>query len=69
MTDRESDPAGHHRLLWDELWETRYVSHRPFVVDASRIESAFGLTATPLDEVLAATLLRANVPPRALTIV
>jgi hypothetical protein len=32
--------------------ESDYMSHRPFVVDASRIEATFGLTASPLDEAL-----------------
>ncbi|MCP2203363.1 Nucleoside-diphosphate-sugar epimerase [Lentzea flava] len=67
MTDRELTLLGATAPLWDELWETHHMSHRPFIVDASRIESAFGLTATPLDDVLTATLHRANTPPRALT--
>ncbi|MGW4213329.1 NAD-dependent epimerase/dehydratase family protein [Lentzea sp. NPDC004789] len=67
MTDRELALLGATAPLWDELWETHHMSHRPFVVDASRIEQTFGLTATPLDEVLTATLRQANTPPRALT--
>jgi nucleoside-diphosphate-sugar epimerase len=67
MTDRELTLLGATAPLWDELWETHYMSHRPFVVDASRIEKTFGLTATPLDEVLTATLRQTNTPPRALT--
>lgn len=67
MTDRELTLLGSTAPLWDELWETHYMSHRPFIVDASRIESTFGLKATPLDEVLAATLYRSGIPPRALT--
>lgn len=67
MTDRELTLLGTTAPLWDELWETHHMSHRPFVVDAYRIESAFGLTATPLDDVLAATLRQAGVPPRAIT--
>jgi nucleoside-diphosphate-sugar epimerase len=67
MTDRELTLLGTTAPLWDELWETYYMSHRPFVVDASRIESAFRLTATSLDDVLTATLLRAGSPARALT--
>lgn len=67
MTDRELTLLGTTAPFWDELWETYYMSHRPFVVDASRIESTFGLTATPLDEVLTATLRRADIRPRALT--
>lgn len=67
MTDRELTLLGATAPLWDELWETHHMSHRPFVVDASRIESTFGLTATPLDDVLTATLQRAKIPPRPLT--
>lgn len=67
MTDRELTLLGTTAPLWDELWETHYMSHRPFVVDASRIESAFGLAATPLDDVLTATLRRTDTQPRQLT--
>ncbi|WP_246292826.1 hypothetical protein [Lentzea indica] len=67
MTDRELTLLGATAPLWEELWETHYMSHRPFVVDASRIETTFGLTATPVDEVLTATLRRAGTPTRALT--
>lgn len=67
MTDRELTLLGATAPVWDELWETHYMSHRPFVVDASRIASAFGLTATPLDDVLTATLARAGTSARALT--
>ncbi|MET9630397.1 NAD-dependent epimerase [Lentzea sp. NPDC006480] len=67
MTDRELTLLGATAPLWNELWETHYMSHRPFVVDASRVSETFGLTATPLDEVLAATLRRAGIPPRTLT--
>ncbi|ANZ34876.1 hypothetical protein BBK82_01060 [Lentzea guizhouensis] len=56
MTDRELTLLGNTGPLWDELWETGHMSHRPFVVDASRIESAFGLAATLLDDVLVAML-------------
>lgn len=67
MTDRELTLLGATAPVWDELWETHYMSHCPFVVDSSRIESAFGLTATPLDEVLTATLRGVGTAPRALT--
>jgi nucleoside-diphosphate-sugar epimerase len=67
MTDRELTLLGATAPMWDELWETHYMSHRPFVVDATRVESTFGLMATLLDEVLTATLHRAGSPPRALT--
>ncbi|MFD9704209.1 NAD-dependent epimerase/dehydratase family protein [Lentzea sp. NPDC059081] len=62
MTDREMALLGATSPLWDELDETRHQSHRPFVVDASRMASEFGLTATPLDEVLTATLKQADPP-------
>lgn len=67
MSDRELTLLGATAPLWDELWETHYMSHRPFLVDASRVEAVFGLTATPLDEVLTATLRRAGTSARALT--
>jgi nucleoside-diphosphate-sugar epimerase len=67
MTDRELTLLGTTAPLWDELWETHHMSHRPFIVDASRIESVFGLTATPLDEVLTATLRHSGALPRAIT--
>jgi hypothetical protein len=46
MTDRELTLLGATAPVWDELWETYYMSHRPLVVDSSRIETAFGVTAT-----------------------
>jgi nucleoside-diphosphate-sugar epimerase len=67
MTDRELTLLGTTAPLWDELWETHHMSHAPFVVDASRIQSTFGLQATPLDDVLTATLRATSTPPRALT--
>ncbi|GAA4105986.1 hypothetical protein GCM10022214_86690 [Actinomadura miaoliensis] len=39
-----------------ELWETTHMSHRPFLVDSSAMEDAFGLKPTPLDDVLSQTL-------------
>lgn len=39
-----------------ELREVRYQFLEPFVVDASATESTFGITATPLDATLAATV-------------
>lgn len=67
LTDRELTLLGATAPLWDELWETHYMSHRPFVVDATRIETTFGLAATPLDEVLAAALRPSAEPARALS--
>jgi nucleoside-diphosphate-sugar epimerase len=52
LTDRERSLLGFTDPIWNEFWETDYMSHRPFVVDASRIEATFGLTASPLDEAL-----------------
>ncbi|MEV4315389.1 NAD-dependent epimerase/dehydratase family protein [Actinocrispum sp. NPDC049592] len=52
MSDRELTLLGLTDPFWNELHETQHMSHRPFVVDSSRIQSAFGLTATALDEVL-----------------
>lgn len=56
MSDREMTLLGTTAPVWDELWETSYMSHRPFLVDASRIEAVLGVTATPLDDVLTAVL-------------
>ncbi|WP_231500364.1 hypothetical protein [Saccharothrix sp. NRRL B-16314] len=67
MTDRELTLLGATAPVWDELWETHYMSHRPFLVDSSRIEAVFGMQATPLDEVLTATLNDTGTETRALT--
>ncbi|MFD1050944.1 hypothetical protein ACFQ1S_38165, partial [Kibdelosporangium lantanae] len=67
MTDRELTLLGATAPVWEELWETHYMSHRPFVVDSSRIETVFGLTATPLDDVLNAVLRDTGTETRALT--
>jgi nucleoside-diphosphate-sugar epimerase len=42
-----------------ELKETRYQFDRPFVVDSSAFENTFGMTATPLDAALKATIAAA----------
>jgi nucleoside-diphosphate-sugar epimerase len=39
-----------------ELRETRYQFDRPFVMDSTAAQEAFGLRPTPWDDVLAATL-------------
>ncbi len=39
-----------------ELQETRYQFDRPWLVDSTRTERTFGLTATPLDDAAAATV-------------
>lgn len=67
MTDRELTLLGATAPVWDELWETHYMSHRPFLVDSSRIETIFGMKATPLDEVLTAVLHDTDAEIRALT--
>ncbi|MGI5163869.1 NAD-dependent epimerase [Spirillospora sp. CA-253888] len=56
MSDRELTVLGLTDPFWNELWETGHMSHRPFTVDASRLEETFGVKATAPDEVLAATL-------------
>ena len=52
MNDRELALLSLISPLWGELEETRYMTHRPFVVDSGRIEAAFGLKPEPLDEAL-----------------
>lgn len=59
MTDRELTLLGAGEPFWDELWETEHMSHRPFLVDASRIEETFGVKASTLDNVLAPVALPA----------
>jgi nucleoside-diphosphate-sugar epimerase len=66
MSDRELTLLGATAPIWDELWETHYMSHRPFTVDSSRIGTTFGVWATPLDEVLTAVLEDSGTPSRAL---
>ena len=49
--------------LWDKLakefMEVRYQHARPFIMDSSRVTAEFGLTATPLDDAIRATLRNA----------
>ncbi|MFD0688888.1 NAD-dependent epimerase [Actinomadura fibrosa] len=52
MTDRELTLLGLGDPFWNELFETYHMSHRPFTVDSSRLETTFGVTASPLDTVL-----------------
>ncbi|WP_255282658.1 hypothetical protein [Actinomadura madurae] len=40
------------------LWETYHMSHRPFTVDATQMETTFGVAASPLDDVLKEMLTR-----------
>jgi nucleoside-diphosphate-sugar epimerase len=35
-----------------ELWEMRYEFEKPYVVDSSRFEMAFGMQATPIEEAI-----------------
>ncbi|MDL4816104.1 NAD-dependent epimerase/dehydratase family protein [Actinomadura opuntiae] len=56
MTDRDLALLGFGNPFWNELFETQHMSHRPFEVDSSAVETAFGLTASPLDAVLKETL-------------
>jgi nucleoside-diphosphate-sugar epimerase len=39
-----------------EFWEMRYEFEKPFVVDSSQFERAFGLKATPLEEAVERTV-------------
>ncbi|MEO7752976.1 MAG: NAD-dependent epimerase/dehydratase family protein [Terracoccus sp.] len=43
--------------LLKEVRETRHQLERPFVIDATRAEQTFGLSATPWDEALTATVV------------
>ncbi|MFI9550288.1 NAD-dependent epimerase/dehydratase family protein [Nonomuraea endophytica] len=45
-----------------ELKETRYQFDRPFTVDSSAFETTFGLSATPLDQALEATIAATRTP-------
>ncbi|MBO2448888.1 NAD-dependent epimerase [Actinomadura barringtoniae] len=56
MSDRELTLLGNTAPIWEELWETHHMSHRPFVVDSTRITDTFGVKPTPLDETLKASL-------------
>jgi hypothetical protein len=48
-----------------EVSATAYQRDRDFVIDATETEAAFGLTATPWDQALAATLTGMGVVPAA----
>ena len=52
--------AGLVSPLLRELRETRYQFDRPFVMDSSAFENTFGLTATPTDAALDATIAAAR---------
>jgi nucleoside-diphosphate-sugar epimerase len=55
MTDRELAELALGAPVLGEVAEMGYLTHRPFLLDSSRTERAFGLRATPVAEVLAAT--------------
>ncbi|TDC72983.1 NAD-dependent epimerase/dehydratase family protein [Streptomyces hainanensis] len=52
LSDRELATLALTDPLWGEVEETAHLSHRPFTLDASRIEKVFGTKASPLDDVL-----------------
>jgi nucleoside-diphosphate-sugar epimerase len=52
LTEREEGVLALTSPLWGELYETRYMSHRPFHVSSARVAETFGLRPTPVDEVL-----------------
>ncbi len=57
MTDQELAELALGAPILAEVAEMRYLTHRPFLLDSARTERAFGLRATPVAEVLAATAL------------
>ncbi len=56
LTDAEIAARNDEDPFWSELFETKHMSHREFVVDYSALRTTFGLTASTLDEVLAEVL-------------
>ncbi|MFC9661750.1 NAD-dependent epimerase [Nocardia sp. NPDC127606] len=53
LTDAEITEFAQQDPFWNELFETKHMSHREFVVDDSAMRTTFGTTASKLDEVLA----------------
>ncbi|MGW6624847.1 NAD-dependent epimerase [Nocardia sp. NPDC055002] len=53
LTDEEITEFAQQDPFWTELFETKHMSHREFVVDDSAVRATFGITASKLDEVLA----------------
>ncbi|MGW6697741.1 NAD-dependent epimerase [Nocardia sp. NPDC055049] len=53
LTDAEITEFAQQDPFWTELFETKHMSHREFVVDDSALRTTFGTTASKLDEVLA----------------
>ncbi|MFF1867855.1 NAD-dependent epimerase/dehydratase family protein [Kitasatospora herbaricolor] len=54
MSDRELAELALEAPVLGEVAEMRYLTHRPFVLDSTRTERAFGVRATPVAEVVAA---------------
>lgn len=52
LTDREIALLSLGSPIWGEFEETNHMSHHAFLVDSGQIEQTFGLSATPLEEVL-----------------
>lgn len=63
LTDAEITELNDEDPFWAELFETKHMSHREFIVDDSALRTTFGLTASTLDEVLA-DVLAADVAAR-----
>ncbi|MFD8104563.1 NAD-dependent epimerase [Nocardia fluminea] len=53
LTDAEIAEFAEQDPFWTELFETKYMSHREFLVEDSAMRTTFGSTASKLDEVLA----------------
>ncbi|MEZ0110239.1 nucleoside-diphosphate-sugar epimerase [Catenulispora sp. EB89] len=53
LTERDIALLSLTSPIWAEFEETSHMSHHDFLVDSSRIRERFGLTPTPLEEVLA----------------
>ena len=53
LTERDLALLSLTSPIWAEFEETSHMSHQDFLVDSSRIRERFGLTPTPLEEVLA----------------
>ena len=64
LTDAEIAEFAEQDPFWTELFETKYMSHREFLVDDSAIRTTFGSTASKLDEVLAEVAAAAAAAPR-----
>lgn len=53
LTDAEITELAQQDPFWAELFETKHMSHREFVVDDSAMRTTFDCAASTLDEVLA----------------